>query len=148
MSLNRLLLFQMCYCIAGLGYNMASYFIVANGGRQLSTSEPITGALFMGAYGLCLLSGRFGLIRGYRIMMAFFVISGGYGGILIHLINYSSDSSQYASFPAWIVAVGINSYGLILNVLAALGRFERTDLSGNNMPFTMRQETKDDKSRQ
>jgi hypothetical protein len=129
MSLNRLLFFQMCYCIAGLGYNMVSYFIVANGGLQLSTSEPITGALFMGAYGVCLLSGRFGFTRAYRIIMVFFVIAGGYGGILIHLINYSSDSSQYASFLAWIVAVGINSYGLILNVLAVLGRFERIDRS-------------------
>ena len=127
MNLKRLLLFQALYCIAGLGYNVVSYLIVADGGRRLSTSDPITGALFMGAYGLCLLPGHFGFTRAYRIIMGFFVVAGAYGGVLIHLINYSGDPSQYASFLAWIVAVGVNAYGVILNVLAALGRFEKVD---------------------
>ena len=129
MSLNRLLLFQLFYCIAGLAYNIVSYAIVANGGLPLSTTAPITGALFMGAYGLCLLPGLFGFTKSYRIIMGFFIITGSYGGILTHLINYSSDPSQYASFLAWTVAVGINAYGLIFNILAVLGRFERIDRS-------------------
>ncbi len=124
MSLNRLLFLQACYCVAGVGYNVVSYFIVANGGRQLSTSDPVTGAVFMGVYGLCLLTGRFGFTRAYRIIMGFFIVAGGYGGILVHLINYSGDPSRYASFAAWVGAVGINVYGLVLNVLAVMGRFE------------------------
>ena len=124
MKLKRLLFLQLLYCIAGLAYNAVSYLVVLSGGSQLSATSPATGAAFMGIYGLSLLPGRMGHLTFYRILMAVFILAGGYGGVAVHLVGYSRDPALYASFLWWILAIAINVFGLVLNGLAALGRFE------------------------
>ena len=37
--------------------------------------------------------------------------------------GFDTGLAQYASFSAWLVAVAINAYGTILNIIAALGFF-------------------------
>jgi len=123
MKLSTLLKLQLIYCIAGIGYNVVSAIVVMNGGQQLSTTMPLKGGLVMTAYGLCLLPALFDKILLYRILMVVCIIGLGYGGILLHLINWSTDPSMYPSVAAWALAAGINVYGIILNIIAALGKF-------------------------
>jgi hypothetical protein len=123
MVLSRLLLLQIVYCLMGIGYNVASYLIQASGGGQLSTTTPAIGAAVMICYGLFLIPGYLRSLRIYRILMLIAIIVIGYGGIVKHVMNYARDPSLYRSLTVWIFAVGINLYGLCLNVMASLGRF-------------------------
>jgi hypothetical protein len=126
MKLSKLLKFQLAYGSMGLAYNVISYIVMLSGGRQLSTTDPLTGGATMALYGAFLLTAYFDSIRIYRALMLASIIVFGYGGIAVHFIKYFRDPSQYASFVAWALAVGINIFGLYFNVLAAMGRFEGT----------------------
>ena len=122
-ALPRLLKLQWFYIILGVGYNIISYIIVMSGGQQLSTTEPLSGGIAMMMYGLFLISAYKGQFRLYRMLMFFAILIFGWGGIGIHLVNYTHDPSLYASLFAWILAVGINVYGILLSGLALFGRF-------------------------
>ncbi|MBU2510841.1 hypothetical protein KJ966_05870 [bacterium] len=129
MTLSRLLKLQWIYIILGVGYNIVSYFVVMSGGQQLSTTMPLKGGPAMLLYGVFLLAAYTDRIILYRILMTVAVFFYGWGGIVVHLINYSQDPSLYASFAAWIIAVGINVYGLGLSLVAITGKFENDRLS-------------------
>lgn len=124
--ITSLLQLQLLYCALGIGYNLVSYVIAAKGGRQLSSTSPLFGAGFMLFYGLCLLTGYLQFYLPYRVLMALFLVSIGYSGVIKHFIVYGQQPDAYSSRLAWAVAIGINVYGLILNMLAAAGRFETT----------------------
>jgi hypothetical protein len=49
----------------------------------------------------------------------------GYGGVLSHLLNIS-HLDLYQSVWTWAGAIGVNSFGLVLNLVAALGWYKRT----------------------
>jgi hypothetical protein len=123
MALSRLLFLQVVYSLMGIGYNVVSFLVKASGGGQLSTTTPAIGAAVMICYGLFLIPGYLHSLRSYRILMLIAIIAIGYGGIVTHVVNYSRDPSLYQSLTAWIFAVGINLFGLCLNVIASLGRF-------------------------
>lgn len=124
MKLTKLLKFQCVYSMMGILYNIVSYIIVVSGGQQLSTTNPLLGACSMAVYGIMLLTGYFGHIGLYRILMFIAIVGFGYGGIIIHFIKYFQQPSLYGSFIAWVLAVGINVFVLYLNILAAAGKFE------------------------
>ncbi len=115
---------QLFYCCLGMGYNLVSYVKVASGGRQLSSTSPITGAIFMGAYGVILLVGYKGLCRAYQGLMAIMLLMIFYNGIIHHFIVYAQNPDVYASWLSCAMAITINFFGSILNLLAAIGHFE------------------------
>ena len=41
-----------------------------------------------------------------------------------HLLNYPDGLGIYSSMTAYVLAIGINVFGLALNALAAAGRFD------------------------
>lgn len=123
MRLATLLRYQLSYAAMGVAYNVVSFVVVASGGRQLSTTAPVFGGLVMAAYGLALLPGFGKKIGLYRVLMGMSILIFGYGGIIKHLILYSQSPALYASFMAWFLAVGINIFGLVLNLVAASGQF-------------------------
>jgi len=125
MTLKKLLLLQIIYAVLGIGYNVVSHLVAAGGGKALSSTAPLVGGLSLGVYALCLLPGFLGLITPYRVLMGLAILVFGYGGIIKHLMNYPDGLAQYASMTAYVIAIGINVYGLALNILAAAGRFER-----------------------
>ncbi|MBW1644497.1 MAG: hypothetical protein JRJ76_16845 [Deltaproteobacteria bacterium] len=122
--LSTLLKLQLFYCFLGIGYNIVSYILAMSGGRQLSSTSPVIGTIFMSVYGLCLMAGYKGFYKTYRLLMLFFLVSSGYGGVIKHFIVYSQQPEAYASFSAWISAIGINFFGFLLNLMAVAGRFE------------------------
>lgn len=125
MNLSTLLRYQAAYAAMGVAYNLISHLVVAYGGAPLSTTPPVQGGVAMAVYGLALLTGVYGKISVYRVLMGLAIVVYGYGGIVKHLILYSQNPELYASFVAWALAVGINVFGLVLNVMAVSGRFVR-----------------------
>lgn len=122
--ISSLLKLQLAYCALGFGYNVVSYLKTATGGQPLASTSPVVGGVFMLIYGLCLLSGFRGSFMLYRVLMAFFLVTVGYSGIIKHFIVYGQQPDAYSSQLAWAAAIGINLFGFALNLLAVSGRFE------------------------
>ena len=59
----------------------------------------------------------------YRTLMGIAILALGVGGILVHLVNMSYRPEAYSSVIAWALAVLINVFGLLLNLIAANGKF-------------------------
>jgi len=124
MTLKRLLILQVIYALLGVGYNVVSHLIVSGGGQALSATVPVVGGAFMLGYGIALIPGFFKKVVPYRLLMGAAIIIFGYGGIVTHILNASEGHMEsYSSVTAWILAVGINVFGLIWNIWAVSGKF-------------------------
>ncbi len=127
-GLESLLLMQLAYCVVGVAYNVLSYFVVAQGGAQLSTTPPVLGGIAMFTYGLFLIPGFVGKFNIYRILMGISILFYGFGGIYKHLSLYFATGLEgYHSFLSWLLAWTINVFGLVLNVIAAAGLYKKQD---------------------
>ncbi len=124
LTLGLLLRLQVFYCLLGVGYNLVSLVLSKTGGSTLAPTNPVTGMIVMAVYGGCLAVGALGYARIYRILMGLCVLVLGYGGVVVHLLNYTTGRTfLYDSTLAWGLAVGINLFGLVLNFIGALGLF-------------------------
>lgn len=127
-GLKNLLWLQLAYCVVGVGYNVLSYWIVSHGGAQISTKPPVFGGLVMFAYGLLLLPGYLGKMTIYRALMGLSILIYGFGGIYKHISLYAATGLEgYQSFISWLLAWTINVYGLVLNLIAAMGLYNKKD---------------------
>ncbi len=84
------------------------------------------------AYGGFLMAAHYGYFKLYRVLMALSLLIFGWGGIMVHLINYLKDPGLYASFMAWGLAVGINVFGIGLSLIALSGRFTTFSRAGGS----------------
>ncbi len=124
LSLGLLLKLQAAYCLMGIGYNIVSLILSRTGGSTLAPTNPVMGMIVLAVYGGCLAVGLLKYVRIYRILMALGVLVLGYGGVVLHLVNFTVGRAfLYHSVTAWAVAVGINLFGLVLNFIGALGLF-------------------------
>lgn len=124
MKLKSLLMLQLAYFISGMAYNVGSYVLLSSGEAPLAPTAPLAGGASMIVYALCLLPAVFGRITIYRLLMALAVLAMGYGGVVKHVINFFGNLSLYHSMAAWAFALGINLFGLVLNIIAAAGWFD------------------------
>ena len=124
MTLKKLLILQVIYAVLGVGYNVVSCLIVSGGGEALSATVPVVGGAYMLGYGVCLTPGFFKKIVPYRILMGAAVLVFGYGGVVKHILNAAGGHMDlYSSQAAFVLAVGINVFGLIWNIWAVSGKF-------------------------
>lgn len=127
MKLRTLLTLQFLYAALGLAYLAVSYMQIRGGGVPLSKAPPGPAALLFVIYAACLLA--FGVYyRGvpYRIAMAIAIPALAFGGVLMNIVSYFQTGLEgYSSFAAWAIGTAINAYGLIWNVVAAIGAYER-----------------------
>jgi hypothetical protein len=79
----------------------------------------------MSLFGLFLSTGLMKSPALYRVLMTVAVVVLGYTGVLTHLLNIG-HLELYQSVWTWAGAVGVNSFGLALNLLAAFGCFTRS----------------------
>ncbi len=124
LTLGLLLRLQLVYCLLGIGYNVVSLILSRTGGSTLAPTDPVMGMVVMAVYGGCLLVGALRYVRIYRVLSALSVLVLGYGGVVVHLVNFTAGHSfLYRGTVAWGAAVGINLFGLVLNFIGALGLF-------------------------
>jgi hypothetical protein len=125
MKLTTLLSLQVMYFVLGMLYNGVSLYLTSTGKPGLAPTQPVLGAISMITYALLLIPGYLRQITVYRILMGFAILVMGYGGVVTHIINIFTQPQVYSSILAWGAAVGINLFGLVLNVIAVLGKFKR-----------------------
>ena len=96
------------------------------------TGEPLSAAAIGPSIGMflaycgALFLPRIGKIGWYRISMVPALVLFGIGGVIGNIARYlDSGFAEYASFAAWAIAVTINLFGTVLNVIAALGLFSK-----------------------
>ena len=125
MKLKTLLLLQCFYFFLGLGFNILNYFHIQSGGFPYSPTPPLLGGITMCLYGLSLLTGYFLFIKFYRVLMVVSVLVLGIYAVGTNLLNYSQMDTLYFSWITYMAGTGMNAFGMILNLLAALKRFEK-----------------------
>jgi hypothetical protein len=125
MKLTTLLSLQVMYFVLGMLYNGVSLYLTSTGKPGLAPTQPVLGAISMITYALFLIPGYLRQITVYRILMGFAILVMGYGGVVTHIINIFTQPQVYSSILAWGAAVGINLFGLVLNIIAVLGKFKR-----------------------
>lgn len=110
-------------------------YLLASAIRQQITGEPLSAAaigpsiLMFLAYCGALLLPRIGRIGWYRASMVPALILFGIGGVVGNIARYlDSGLAEYASFSAWAIAVTINLFGTVLNVIAAFALFRRNPI--------------------
>lgn len=124
MKLTTLLRLQVIYFLLGIAFNVASLVLTSMGKPALAPTQPVMGMVSMAVYALFLIPGYLRKIVLYRILMGVAIVVIGYGGVVTHIINIFTQPQLYSSFVAWAGAVGINLFGLVLNVIAVLGKFK------------------------
>ncbi|MBN1690324.1 MAG: hypothetical protein JW901_04825 [Dehalococcoidia bacterium] len=124
MKLKTLLLLQVIYFVLGILYNGVSLFLISQGEPGLAPTQPVMGTISMITYALFLIPGFLRKITLYRILMGVAIIVIGYGGVVTHIINIFTQPQLYSSIVSWALAVGINLFGLVLNIIAASGKFK------------------------
>jgi hypothetical protein len=124
-KLRSLLQLQILYALMGIAYNGVSFYYAMVLKQPLSSTSPVLGTITMTIYALFLIPGFLGKITFYRILMLVAILVIGWGGIVTHIINIFTQPQLYYSLVAWAIAVGINVFGLVLNIIAALGKFKR-----------------------
>ena len=125
MKLTTLLRLQVIYFVLGILYNGLSFYLTSTGKPALAPTQPVLGAISMITYALFLIPGYLRKITLYRILMGIAVIIMGYGGVVTHIINIFTQPQVYSSIVSWAVAVGINLFGLVLNIIAVSGKFKK-----------------------
>lgn len=129
MSLSKLLRLQVLYCVLGILFNGLSWIVLLQSGKPLTPTAPVSGLVVMAIYGLFLLAGHFEKISLYRMLMLVALLIFGYGGIFSHIGLLNQAPELYHSIGVGMLAILINVFGLILNGLAALGRFKLTGIN-------------------
>jgi hypothetical protein len=126
MKLRTLLTLQAFYPLMAIAYLLASYWQVRSGGVQFSTALPLANITIFLVYAACLLLGVYRRETLYRIAMAAAVLAIAPGGVFMNILNYLQTGLEgYSSFTAWAVGTAINIYGLVWNIIAAIGAYRR-----------------------
>ena len=122
-TLKQLLGLQLVYGLIGIAFNIVSWAVVSQGGVALTTTQPFMGMATLSLFCLCLVAGYRHHMRAYRILMGISILVLGGGGIVVHLVNMLYRPEAYPSLIAWMLVVLINVFGLVLNLMAATGKF-------------------------
>jgi len=125
MQLTTLLRLQIIYVILGVLYNGVSLFLITMGRPALAPTQPVLGTISLIVYALCLIPGYMRKLTLYRVLMGVAIIVMGYGGVVTHIINIFTQPQLYSSIFSWALAVGINLFGLALNIIAVSGKFKK-----------------------
>ncbi|WP_209598153.1 hypothetical protein [Ruegeria sp. HKCCSP351] len=128
LSLNRLLLLQSIFAAASLTYLVVSLIRRETTGEALSAAAIAPSIAMFIAYLGILWLGRSEHIGWYRIGMIPALILFGGGGVAGNVLRYfQSGLENYAGVPAFLIAVLINGFGTVLNVIALFGLFKKDD---------------------
>ena len=123
-KLSKLLFLQLSFALIAVGYLLLSAYQLQVTGQALSAAPILPSITIFVFYSGCLLLPRIGMIKSYRFTMVVAIVVCGGGGVIGNIMRYmDSGLEQYSTFLAFVIAVAINSYGTVLNIIAALGLF-------------------------
>jgi len=125
LTLNRLVLLQIIYCVMGLLYNVASLIDLRSGDSAWAPTDAVFGIFGMTTYLLFVATAMLEHKVVYRLLMAIAVVLVGYNGVLKHLFNLG-DLHLYQSVWTWISAILVNSSGAVLALVGACGLFQNS----------------------
>jgi len=126
-KLSKLLFLQLSYVFIGVSYLVLSAYQLQETGQALSAAPILPAIIGFVLYSGFLLLPRIGMIKSYRFAMFLAIILMGGGGVVGNIVRYmDSGLEHYANFLAFAIAVAINSYGTVLNTIAALGLFKNS----------------------
>ncbi len=129
MSLHRLVRLQYIFALASVTYLLVSWWRKETLGEALSAAPIGASILMFIVYAVCLQLARLPKTLWYRLAMGVAVVLFGGGGVIGNIWRYLQDGlDEYASFGAFIIAVSINLFGTILNVMATLAMFKSKNL--------------------
>ena len=124
-KLSKLLFLQLSFALIAVGYLLLSAYRLQVTGQALSAAPILPAITIFVFYCGCLLLPRIGMIKSYRFAMVVAIVLFGGGGVMGNIMRYmDSGLEQYATFLAFVIAVAINSYGTVFNIIAALGLFK------------------------
>ena len=130
MPLKLLIRLQASFALASVLYLVASGLRAQIGDGPLSVAPVLFSILLFTLYSASLLLPSSGRIGWYRVAMAPAILAFGGGGVVGNVVHYAQTGLEdYAGMGAFVVAVSINFYGTILNIIAAAGWFR---VSTNN----------------
>lgn len=131
LPLSSLLRLQWLFAALAVGFLIASAVREGLTGAPLSAANiPLSISLFV-LYAGSLTLPRGGRVGWYRLAMIPALLFFGGGRVIGNVLRLvESGLAFYASTPAFLVAVGINAFGTILNIIAALGFFHRRPTHG------------------
>lgn len=115
---------QFIYILLGIFFNLLSYKMIIVNHEGLTPTNPLMGVLAMLIYASFLLTGYYKKILWYRVLMVISILVFGYSGIIKHVISFSQEPDLYYSLHSALLAIGINLFGLLLNLIAVFKRFK------------------------
>lgn len=124
MRLKKILRLQLTYCGLGILFNLVSWIVMIASSKPLTPTLPWLRIIIMSWYGVFLLTGFYKKIRWYKFLMLISIILLGYGGILKHISALHTAPELYYSILAGVIAIGINIFGWVLNVMACFSKIE------------------------
>ena len=128
-KLSRLLALQISFAIIAVGYLLLSAYQLQVTGQALSAAPALPAISLFVVYCSSLWLPRLGMIKGYRLAMLVAIVVFGGMGVIGNILRYlGSGLEQYSTLLAFIIAVAINGYGTVLNIIAALGLFKNPSL--------------------
>lgn len=126
-----LIALQACYACTGLAYLLLSEWRLQATGEALSAVPTGSSMVLFTCYSLTLLLPRFGFEQSYRVAMVIAVLLFCGSGVIGNTVRFlQSGLDHYASILAFTIAVVINLFGSVLNIIAAFGWYSRPNAGG------------------
>jgi hypothetical protein len=125
-KLSSVMRCQIAYALIGFIFNVVSVLTLNTYGYLLAPTNPFIGAAAMLLYFGFVQTGYYSFVKLYRSLMALSILVFGYGGVVVHVIRLVGSAELYVSFSVGVLAVVINTIGLVLNVIAAFGLYEQS----------------------
>lgn len=126
MKLRTLVSLQAVFAFASVTYLLLSAWRLNEKGEALSAAAIVPSLILFGLYSASLFLVRLPKLIWYRIAMGLAILFFGGGGVVGNIVRYMDTGlEQYANFSAWALAVTINGYGTILNIMAVFALFNR-----------------------
>ncbi|MEH6716097.1 hypothetical protein [Parasphingorhabdus flavimaris] len=113
---------QIVWCVLASAYNCLSLLAIANGGIGFAGDASTTQSAMVAVviFGAVTLAGFLGRVKIYKVLSPIVVIALCVGGVLKHL---NLGPATYASEWHWIVAILINSFGVIAYTIGAFASY-------------------------
>lgn len=125
--LRTLVKLQAVFALLSVTYLLISLWRKEAIGEPLSAAALGPSLALFGLYAASLFLAKLPRKLWYRIAMVFALLFFGGGGVIGNIYRFfDSGLEQYASFPAWLIAVLINGFGSFWNVIAAFGLYKKS----------------------